>query len=226
LVLKEEIDLLEVPLLDVILAYLEASDESAAPEYWDEMTEFLILMSLLVEVKSRLLLPEAYPQLETEMTPEEARDQLLSRLFEYSKFRSVAVHLRHGAENAAGALLRPPAAEPMRRLAALDDIAGTGDVMELHDCLVRLMASKREPDTGHISQIKVELRHQISIIRRVLAKRGRLSFNSIFGGEEPLVQALSLFALLELVTRGEVRVSQPRPFGDIVVSAQATRETA
>jgi hypothetical protein len=28
------------------------------------------------------------------------------------------------------------------------------------------------------------------------------------------------------VTRGEVRVSQPRPFGDIVVSAQATRETA
>ncbi len=226
LVLREEIDLLEVPLLDVILAYLEATEESATPQYWDEMTEFLILMSLLVEVKSRLLLPGAYPELETEMTPEEAREQLLSRLFEYSKFRSVAARLRESAETAAAALLRSPAAHAARRLPPLDDIAGTGDVMELHDCLIRLMANKREPDTGHISQIKVELRHQISIIRRVLAKKGRLSFNSIFGGEEPLVQALSLFALLELISRGEVRISQPRPFGDIVVSAQATRKTA
>jgi chromatin segregation and condensation protein Rec8/ScpA/Scc1 (kleisin family) len=98
--------------------------------------------------------------------------------------------------------------------------------MELHDCLVRLIGAKREPDTSHIAQIRVELRRQISIIRRVLAKKGRLSFNHIFGGEEPLVQALSLFALLELVSRGEVRVSQPRPFGDIVVSAQPNRETA
>ncbi len=226
LVLKEEIDLLEVPLLDVILAYLEATEESGATQYWEEMTEFLILMSLLLEVKSRLLLPEAYPEVETELSPEEAREQLLSRLFEYSKFRSAAVQLRESAEAAAAALLRAPAAHPRRRLPALEDIAGTGDVMELHDCLVRLVGSKRDPDTGHIAQIKVELRRQISIIRRVLAKKGRLSFNSIFGGEEPLVQALSLFALLELVSRGEVRVSQSRPFGDIVVIAQATRETA
>ena len=98
--------------------------------------------------------------------------------------------------------------------------------MELHDCLVRLIAGKRAPDTGHITQIKVELRRQISIVRRMLARKGRFSFNNIFGGEEPLVQALSLFALLELVSRGEVRVSQPRPFGDIVVTARVPRETA
>jgi len=217
---------LEVPLLDVILAYLEATEASAPSQYWDEMTEFLILMSLLVEVKSRLLLPEAFPELETELTPEEARDELLRRLFEYGKFRSAALHLRDAAEAAAAALLRAPAAQPRRRLPALEDITGTGDVMELHDCLVRLIASKRAPDTGHITQIKVELRRQISIVRRVLARKGRFSFNNIFGGEEPLVQALSLFALLELVSRGEVRVSQPRPFGDIVVTARVPRETA
>lgn len=190
------------------------------------MTEFLILMSLLVEVKSRLLLPEAYAGFETELTPEAAREQLLSRLFEYGKFRSAAVHLRESAEQAAVTLLRAPTAQPRRRLPTVEEIAGTGDVMELHDCLVHLVGSKREPDTGHIAQIKVELRRQIGIMRRVLAKKGRLSFNNIFGGEEPLVQALSLFALLELVSRGEVRVSQSRPFGDIVVVARATRETA
>jgi segregation and condensation protein A len=216
-VLKEEIDLLEVPLLDVILAYLEATEATAPSQYWDEMTEFLILMSLLVEVKSRLLLPEAYPELESELTPEEAREELLRRLFDYGKFRSAAVHLRGAAEAAAASLLRTPTEQPHRRLSPLEDIAGTGEVGDLRDCIVRLIASKRTPDTGHIADIKVELRHQISVVRRVLAREGRLSFNSVFGHEEPLVQALSLFALLELVSRSEVRVSQPRPFGDIVV---------
>jgi len=42
----------------------------------DETTEFLLLMSLLLEVKSRLLLPGRYPDLEEELSPEAARDQL------------------------------------------------------------------------------------------------------------------------------------------------------
>lgn len=69
LVLKEEIDLLEVPLFEVILAYLEEMEAHGAADYWDEMTEFLLLMSLLLEVKSRLLLPGAYPELESELSP-------------------------------------------------------------------------------------------------------------------------------------------------------------
>ena len=59
--------------------------------YWDDMTEFLLLMSLLVEVKSRMLLPEAFlPFEEEELTPEQARDQLLERLFVYSQFKAAA----------------------------------------------------------------------------------------------------------------------------------------
>ncbi len=57
-----------------------------------------------------------------------------------------------------------------------------------------------------------------------LAILGAPQSAEIVGGEEPLVQALSLFALLELVSRGEVRVSQSRQFGDILVVARATRE--
>ena len=94
LVLKEEIDLLEVPLLEVILAYLDQMEEEGTPDYWDEMTEFLLLMSLLVEVKSRLLLPGAPVELDDGLTPEEARDQLLGRLFQYSKFKAAAERLR------------------------------------------------------------------------------------------------------------------------------------
>jgi segregation and condensation protein A len=218
--LKEEIDLLEVPLFEVITAYLEEMDNAGAAGYWDEMTEFLLLMSLLVEVKSRLLLPGAYAELEGELTPEEARDQLLARLFEYSKFKAASLRLRELGEVNESSLLRLPIAEPRRRLAPLEDIAGSEDAMDLREHLVRLLESKSPPDTSHITQIKVELQRQIRIIRGILAKRRRFSFNRIFGGEQPLVQALSVFALLDLLARGEIRVSQPEPFGDIFVSTR------
>ncbi len=226
LVLKEEIDLLEVPLLDVILSYLDQMEEESGNDYWDEMTEFLLLMSLLVEVKSRLLLPRAPVELDDGLTPEEARDQLLARLFQYSKFRAAAERLRRLGENNYGAIMRRPVTETRRRLPPLDEIAGSGDVMELRERLVRLIESKREPDTSHVAQVRVDLRRQIRIVRGVLAKRGRFSFDCIFGGEEPLVQAVSLFALLDLLARGEIRVSQAEAFGDIIVRASQPKKTA
>jgi segregation and condensation protein A len=217
LVFKEEIDLLEVPMFEVISAYLDELEAKGATADWDEMSEFLLLMSLLVEIKSRLLLPGSEPLLETEMTPEQARDQLLARLFEYSKFKAAASRLRDlGVENGV-CMLRGPEREPTRPLPPLDAIAGSEDAMRLREAMMRTLENRREPDTAHIIQTKVELQRQIRIIRGVLARRGKFSFNSVFGGEEPLVQALSLFALLDLLARGEIRVSQNENFADIKV---------
>ncbi len=217
LVFKEEIDLLEVPLFEVISAYLDELEAKGATGDWDEMSEFLLLMSLLVEIKSRLLLPGTEPGLEADLTPEQARDQLLARLFEYSKFKAAAGRLRELGEQNMICLFRAPEREPSRRLAPLDAIAGSEDAMRLRQAMMRVIESQREPDTSHIIQTKVELQRQIRIIRGILARRGKFSFNSVFGGEQPLVQALSLFGLLELLARGEIRVSQVENFADIKV---------
>lgn len=217
LVFKEEIDLLEVPLFEVISAYLDELEAKGATADWDEMSEFLLLMSLLVEIKSRLLLPGVEPLLETELTPEQARDQLLARLFEYSKFRTAAERLRVMGEGSSACVLRSPERTATRRLADLDVVAGSEDAMQLREAMLRVLENRREPDTTHIIHTKVELQRQIRIIRGILARRGKFSFNAIFGGEEPLVQALSLFALLDLLSRGEVRATQHENFADIKV---------
>jgi segregation and condensation protein A len=217
LVFKEEIDLFEVPLFEVISAYLDELEAQGATADWDEMSEFLLLMSLLVEIKSRLLLPGFEPGLEAELTPEQARDQLLARLLEYGKFKAAAGRLREMGQECALCVLRAPEREPSKRLPALDAVAGSEDAMQLREAMMRILENRREPDTGHIIQTKVELQRQIRIIRGILARRGKFSFNSVFGGEQPLVQALSLFALLDLLTRGEIRVSQAENFADIKV---------
>jgi segregation and condensation protein A len=224
LVLREEVDLLEVPLYDVITAYLNEMDNAGASGYWDDMTEFLLLMSLLVEVKSRLLLPGDELEFEEELTPEQARDQLLARLFEYSKFKAASLRLRELGQAASASLLRRPLAEMTRRLTPVEELAGTEDALTLRDNLVHLLESKAPPDTSHIALIKVELQRQIRIVRGILAKRQRFSFNRIFGDQPPLVQALSVFALLDLLARGEIRVEQRETFGDIVVASRERRK--
>jgi segregation and condensation protein A len=224
--MKEEVDLLEVPLLEVITAYLEDMESAGAVGYWDDMTEFLLLMSLLVEVKSRMLLPEAFVELEEELTPEEARDQLLARLFVYTQFKAAAARLRELGEANGQSLMRGALGEVKVKLPPLEEIVGSGDLCELRDCLVRVIAHKGDPDTSHIVQTKVELRRQIGVIRGILGKESRFSFNKVFGGEEPLVQALSLFALLDLLSRGEIRVRQAQAFGDIVVRRPEMQKTA
>jgi segregation and condensation protein A len=224
--MREEVDLLEVPLVEVITAYLHDMESAGVIGYWDDMTEFLLLMSLLVEVKSRMLLPEAFlPFEEEELTPEQARDQLLARLFVYSQFKAAALWLRETGEANGSSLLRGALGQPKIVLPSEEEIARSGDLLELLDSLRRVLAHRGDPDTSHLADVKVELRGQISMIKDLLASQQSFSFNKVFGTEEPLVQALSVFALLDLLSRGVIRVHQAQVFGDILVKRREIKET-
>src|SRR5215212_4890594 len=76
LVLKEEVDLLEVDLAEVVLAYIEHLERSGQLDL-EAATEFLVLIAALLELKSRLMLPSEDEGLDLE--PEEAADELLAR---------------------------------------------------------------------------------------------------------------------------------------------------
>jgi segregation and condensation protein A len=221
--MREEVDLLEVPLVEVITAYLADMESAGVIGYWDDMTEFLLLMSLLIEVKSRMLLPEAFlPFEEEELTPEEARDQLLERLYVYSQFKAAALRLRELGEVSSSSLTRGALGEARVLLPPEDDIAGSGDLAELRDSLGRVIAHKGDPDTSHLPDARIQLRNQIGMIKSLLVSQQSFSFNKVFGGEQSLLQALTVFALLDMLSRGEVRVHQAQVFGDILVKRGET----
>src|SRR2546423_3129550 len=77
LVLKEEVDLLEVDLAEVVLAYVEHL-ESAGELDLEAATEFLVLIAALLELKSRLILPREDEEIDLDRV--EAADELLARM--------------------------------------------------------------------------------------------------------------------------------------------------
>src|SRR5829696_3663507 len=105
-VLREEVDLLEVELGDVVVAYVEHLEREGELEL-DVATEFLVLIASLLELKSRLILPGADDGLE-EMGPEEAIEELIARLLEYRRYSAASTELVERFEAQRGDLLTPP----------------------------------------------------------------------------------------------------------------------
>ena len=96
LVLREEIDLLEVDLAEVVLAYVEHLERAGELDL-EAATEFLVLIAALLELKSRLMLPQEDEE-GLDLEPQEAAEELLARMLEYHRYRGAAQHLRDRLE--------------------------------------------------------------------------------------------------------------------------------
>src|SRR4030095_16041638 len=88
LVLKEEIDQLEVDLAEVVLAYVEHLERAGELDL-EAATEFLVLIAALLELKSRLMLPSEEEE-GLELDPGEAAEELGAGLVEYRMFRGAS----------------------------------------------------------------------------------------------------------------------------------------
>jgi segregation and condensation protein A len=216
-VLREEVDLLEVELAEVVVAYIEHLEREGELEL-EVATEFLVLIASLLELKSRLLLPGTDDGLE-EMGPEEAIDELLARLLEYRRYSAASKVLVERFEAERGFLYRPaPLPADLRRV-AIDAATAVYDPEQLGAALGELLTEPPSVDVSHIRPT-VSLEKRLAALRQVLraAAAGRVDFDEEFGDEDRLTQAVTLFALLEMYRRGEATWKQSEPFGPIEIT--------
>src|SRR3954468_4958684 len=92
LILREEVELAEVPIAEIVAAYVERAYDRGDLDL-ESASEFLVLVAALLEIKVRLLFPGEYDE-EDDLTPEQAEAELLARLIEYRRFQGAARWLR------------------------------------------------------------------------------------------------------------------------------------
>src|SRR6476661_3744144 len=92
LILREELDLLEVDLADVVITYVDHLEQREELDL-ESTTEFLVLIAALLELKSRLMLPGEEVEELDELVPAEAADELVERMLQYIRFRGAGTHL-------------------------------------------------------------------------------------------------------------------------------------
>ena len=216
--LREEISLAEVPLGEIVIAYIDGVGEAEEIDLdLEAVTEFLVLIAALCELKSRLLLPSEDG--DEVLGPEEAADELLARMLEYRRYSRAAQMLSERLEREGGVMYRSAPLPPELRRAALDAATKVYEPDRVGVALGDLLTIPPPPDTRHI-RTTVTLQRRLGVIRDLLRNRKTLDFDEAFGGEDRFTQAVTLFALLELHRRGEASWTQAETFGRIEVHAQ------
>jgi segregation and condensation protein A len=217
-VLREEVNLLELELGEVVVAYVEHLEREGELEL-EVATEFLVLIAALLELKSRLMLPRAED--EPELGPEEAVEELVARMLEYRRYRDASVELAERFESQSGYLYRSaPLPRELRRVAT-DAAVAVYDPDQLGAALGDLLTEPARLDVSHIRPT-VSLERRLQALRSALSGRSDIDFDEEFGGEDRLTQAVTVFALLELYRRGEVTWEQRENFGPIRVRRAAS----
>jgi segregation and condensation protein A len=221
LVLREEVDLLEVDLADVVITYIDWLEARGELDL-ELATEFLVLIAALLELKSRLMLPGEEQEL-IELEPGEAAEELLARLLEAHRYRGAAAYLRELLEEQSGHRFRsaaPPAWLRRGGLAELD--AAVYDPAALGRALGGLLRMPPEISLAHVTIQKVTVAERLTHLRALL-RRGRFSFDDAVAKADRVTVAVTLWALLELYRQGEATWEQAAPFAEITVEALAQR---
>jgi segregation and condensation protein A len=213
-VLREEVSLLELQLGEVVVAYVDHLEEMGELDL-EVATEFLVLIASLLELKSRLMLPSEEGGIDA-MKPEEAVEELLARMLEYRRYRDASAVLVERFEAERPYLYRSaPLPADMRRV-AVESAHAVYDPERLGKAIGDLLTEPEEVDISHIRPT-VSLQRRLRVLRDALERKSSFDFDEEFGGEDRLTQAVTIFALLDLYSKGEVTWEQKENFGPIRV---------
>jgi len=233
LVLREEVDLLELQLADVVLAYLDHLERRGELDL-ELATEFIVLVAALLELKSRMMLGGEVEEL-IDIEPQQAAEELLARMLDARRYRTAAGDLERMLAAEHGVRFRAAPLPRSLRRRTLPAPEGSEDVAVLGAAIGRLLTPPPAIDVRHIAVARVSIAERLEHLRALLG-RGSFSFDEAVVGADRMTIAVTLFALLELYKRGEARWVQPECFGAIDVRANtpeplpaagaATREPA
>jgi segregation and condensation protein A len=213
LVLKDELDLREIDVAGIVLAFLERLARREELDL-EACGEFLVLISALLELKARGLFPDEAAEL-AELEPEAAAEELARRLEAYRRMKEAAGWLRERLAAEGDRFFRvgpaPLAPKVELRLAPQEP--------QLLGAALRLLAAEPpQVSPAHIALRFPPVSQFLERFRAVLRRRSRFDFDAEVRALSRIEQAVAFLALLELRRAGEVAIEQAAPFAPIRVA--------
>lgn len=210
LIRKQNLDVLNIPMADITRQYMGYVDAMRA-ERLELAAEYLLMAALLIEIKSRLLLPR--PPLDEEGEPDDPRAELVRRLLDYEQMKLAALALdqlpQADRDFAWLAVLIEQGAE-----ARLPDVAA----VDLRQAWLAILSRAKHQRSHKVEKDELSVREQMSWILRYLAEREYVPFAELFEPDKGVAHlVVNFIAVLELVKEGLIRVSQDAAYQPIYV---------
>jgi len=224
LVSEHKVDVYDIRISEIVDGFIA---EMTARQPFDLHTasEFLVIAAILVELKSRKLLPGPDEvDDDEELGGFEERDRLLSRLLELQAYAAAADAFTVLIDRARRSIPRIAGLEERFRDLAPDLLAGvTPGALAAAFSAGTTARAVPVLDLSHVTVEAVTVSEAVSELEERLPRHGRASFREITAHCTTRMEVIVRFlALLELCKRGWVTLDQGETFGDLVIVWVAT----
>lgn len=181
-------------------------------------SEYLVMASELIEIKSRMLLPNKREQDEDDYE-EDPRENLINRLIEYKKYKDMIDTFKELEEERKDIFTKDPINFNEYRT---DNIVNDGSLSldDLLNALNNFLKRKEDekPISTKITKKEISVKDRTIQIRNILSKKKRVSFYDLFEIKTKEYVVVTFLSILEMAKYGEISISQEGNFDNIVVN--------
>ncbi|WP_437204390.1 segregation and condensation protein A [Planctomicrobium sp. SH664] len=226
LVRRNEVDVVDLPIAEITRQFQEFLDVLQQIDL-DLIGDFVVMASMLVEIKSRSVLPTVNEEDDAaaELPPGDLRSDLIQQLLEYKKFKEAASALQ---EQALQWQERYPRLSDERPQTSKDPAADRIKEVELWDlvsALGRILKRKEVESDTTIRYDETPLQTYVEQIGSHVRRLGSVPFTSLFDHETIRSKIVGMFlAILELIRHHGFRVDQSQDFGEILILSPLPEE--
>ena len=210
LIRKQNFNILDIPMAGVTRQYLVYVDEIRGRNL-ELAAEYLLMAAMLIEIKSRMLLP---PRKTAEgQEPEDPRAELVRRLLEYEQMKAAAFRL-NDVPQLGRDVLRAQVFIEQSLQPRFPDV----NVVDLQQAWGDIVKRARLIQHHRITREELSVREHMSIVLRKLQGRKFVEFEQLFEitrGVQVLI--VTFIAMLELAKECLIEVTQAEAFAPIYV---------
>lgn len=219
LIEKNKMDIYDIQIGEITDQYLEYLGQMERIDL-EIASEFLVMASTLLLIKSRMLLPKPQPPDEE---AEGLRDQLVNSLLEYKKYKECAAELKNREAYYGMMFYKPQEVFKVLTFDIINKNYPSEVIPEIYADICIRNIKKINPRKEIINQLivkeKITIRSKIKEIVKFLINKTRFKFSELFiKGKDTKVDIVTSFmAVLELTKIRKLTIEQKENFGDIII---------
>ena len=211
LIRKHNLDVLDIPMASLTkqyMVYIEAMQQHRL----ELAAEYLLMAAVLIEIKSRMLLPRP-PKASEEESAEDPRAELMRRLLEYEQMKLAAQRINEVPQAGRDFEL----VQVLIERTVIERLPNV-TVEDLRHAWLALLTRARVNAHHRVRREELSVREQMTKVLRLLRDTDFVSFDSLFeqGASIPVL-VVTFIAILELAKENMVEITQTETLGNIYV---------
>ncbi|TQR21069.1 segregation/condensation protein A [Psychrobacillus vulpis] len=223
LINRLEIDIYDIKMAEITSQYMEHIHAMRVLEL-NEASEYLVMAATLLSIKSKMLLPihqDDEMEEDFDIQLNDPRDELVSKLIEYKKYKEAASNLQEMEESSNLFYTKPPTDlsnyQDSQQLALFELDVNVYDMLGAFQKMLR-RKQLSAPLHTRISKQEVSIKDQMrTVVSTLKLGGGKLSFYDLFPTRDKTTIVTTFLSLLELMKRQIVQIEQKSNFEELFV---------